>query len=324
MLNLVAASRPILQTDITPKSADVAVGGELTFATVFAGTLPIFYQWQANTGHGLSDIPDATNASLTLTNLQTSNSGEYQIVASNSIGGPVTSSTASLTVSSVPAFPQAVLAANPVGYWRLNETGKTSGGTLVAVDAMQKHNGTYGSASTDNIPGPAPAGGLPGFETNNTAVEFTNGLPNSFVTLPALNLNANTVTITAWVYPKGTPAAYSGIVFCRNPNDASGFNFTDNGQIGYTWNQNNEDSWAWMSGLVPPSDQWSFIALVVSPNSAVAYLCNNSGQFSATNAIAHTAEAFTSDTLIGGDNDDGGNGETSTGSWMKWRSLTSR
>ncbi|MGO8701807.1 MAG: chitobiase/beta-hexosaminidase C-terminal domain-containing protein [Limisphaerales bacterium] len=195
-----------------------------------------------------------------------------------------------------------------MGYWRLNEAGKTSGGNLVAVDAQQEHDGTYGSASTDGVPGPLPANGFSGFDAANTAVEFTNGLPRSYVTLPALNLNTNAVTITAWVYPKGTPAAYSGIVFCRNANDASGFCFTDNGQIGYTWNQNNSDTWAWMSGLVPPSGKWSFIALVVSPGSAVAYLCNANGQFSATNAIAHTAEAFTSDTLIGGDNDDGGSG----------------
>jgi hypothetical protein len=210
--------------------------------------------------------------------------------------------------TNVPPFPSAVLAANPVGYWRLNETGNTSSGTLVAADAAHDFNGTYGSASTDGVPGPAPSLGFPGFESGNTAAEFTNGVANSLVSLPALNLNANTVTISTWIYPIGTPANYAGIVFCRTGGDASGFCFTDNGQIGYTWNQNNANTWSWMSGLVPPAGQWSFIALVVSPSNAIAYLCNTDGQSSATNPIASTAEAFSSSTLIGGDNADGGNG----------------
>src|SRR5208337_1389494 len=42
--------------------------------------------------------------------------------------------------------------------------------------------------------------------------------------------------------------------------------------------------------------------------SAIIYLCNTGGVQSATNAIAHTAEAFNTTTLIGGDTADGGNG----------------
>jgi hypothetical protein len=309
-LDVVAASRPVLVSDIAPASAVENVGAQQTFSALFTGTLPIAYQWQADTGAGMSNIPDATNSSLTLTNLQTSDTGKYQVLASNSVSGPVASSVATLTVLTVPAFPTAVMAAQPVGYWRLNETGKTSTGKLVAADAAHSFKGVYGSASADGVAGPTPSEGFPGFESDNTGAQFTYGVAQSFVTLPALNLNANTVTITAWVYPSGIPAYYSGIVFCRNDNtgDASGLCFTENGQIGYTWNQNDEDTWGWMSGLVPPQGQWSFIALVVSPDSAVAYLCNAGGQFSATNAITHTAEAFNSSTLIGGDNGDGGNG----------------
>ncbi len=214
-----------------------------------------------------------------------------------------------LTPQADPSFSGAVLAANPVGYWRLNETGNASSGTLVAVDSAHGFNGTYGSASTDGVPGPTPSLGFPGFATDETGAEFTNGIPNSFVTIPALNLTTNTVTITTWIYPIGTPGNYCGIVFCRNGGDASGFCFTDNGQIGYTWNQNNSDTWSWMSGLYPPLGQWSFIALVVSPSNAVAYLCNFAGQTSATNAVASTVEAFSSTTLIGTDNADGGSGQ---------------
>ncbi len=205
-------------------------------------------------------------------------------------------------------FDTAVMAAKPVGYWKLNETGNTHSGTLVAIDSAHAFKGVYGSASADGVPGSRPSVGFPGLASTNTGAEFTNNVANSFVTLPALNLNTNAVTITAWIYPIGTPAYYSGIVFCRNGGDASGFCFTQNGQLGYTWNQNNQNSWGWLSGLVPPQGEWSFITLVVSPGNAIAYLCNTNGVSSATNAVASTVEAFTSNTLIGDDNFDGGNG----------------
>ncbi len=310
-LNLVAASAPVLVSDIAPRLASVVAGDSLTFSAVFGGTLPITYQWQAETGGGFTNIPNGTNTSLTLVNVQAANAGSYKVLADNAVGGPVSSGAAQLTVLAAPPFPSAVMAASPVGYWRLNETGATPGGNLVAADVTQNFNGTYGSAATDGVPGPTTALGFFGFESDNTAAEFTNGLANSFVTLPDLNLNTNTVTIATWVYPIGTPANYSGIVFCRPGNDASGFCFTDNGQIGYTWNQNNSDTWSWMSGLVPPAEEWSFIALVVSPNNAVAYLCNAEGQTSATNPVASMVEAFNGPTLIGDDSSDGGNGSRS-------------
>jgi uncharacterized repeat protein (TIGR03806 family) len=211
-------------------------------------------------------------------------------------------------VLDLPPFASAVMAANPVGYWRLSETGSTSAGDLVAVDATQNFDGVYGSSSADGIPGPTPALGFPGFENDHTGAEFTNGIPDSFITLPDLNLNTNTVTITAWVRPIGPPVNAAGIVFCRLGGDASGFCFSVNGEIGYTWNQNNSDSWLWTSGLVPPQEQWSFIALVVSPSNAITYLCNSDGVASSTNLVPSTVEAFNSTTLIGDDSYDGGGG----------------
>ena len=86
---------------------------------------------------------------------------------------------------------------------------------MTAADLTGNFNGTYGSAATDGVAGPGPATGFPGFESYNTAAEFTYNDANSFVTLPALNLNTNTVTLSAWIYPIGTPGSYSGLAFCR-------------------------------------------------------------------------------------------------------------
>lgn len=300
-LNLITASSPVLVSDITPNPAVSHVGGNITFSAAFKGTLPISYQWQANTGSGATNIAGATTASLTLNNLQQANAGSYTLLASNSVGGPIATGAAQLTVQSLGPFVDAVMQAGPVGYWRLNEAGSTAGGNLTAVDMSGNFNGTYGSATTNGVAGPRPGTGFAGLEISNTAVQFNSGSASSFVTLPALNLNSDTVTISAWIYPIGIPADNSGLVFCRPNGDASGFNFKTGGQMGYTWNQNNGNTYNWISGLVPPVQQWSFVALVISPDNAVVYLCNSNGVQSATNAVASTAEAFDDITLIGAD-----------------------
>ena len=307
-LTVFQPSEPVLVSDIAPKSALAYVGASAAFSAIFNGTTPIFYQWQADTGSGITNIPGATNTSLTLNNLQLANAGSYTLLASNSYGGPVATSAAQLTVLTQPSFVTAVMLDNPVGYWRLNETNSTASGTLTAVDMTGTYNGVYGSSAEDGVAGPDPATGFDGFESFNTGAEFANGVNNSFVTLPDLNLNTNTVTLSAWIYPIGTPASYAGLIFCRPDGDASGLNFTTGGQLGYTWNQNNSDTWSWSSGLVPPAQQWSFVALVTSTENAIIYLCNTNGVQSATNSVASTAEAFNSSTLVGDDADDGGNG----------------
>ncbi len=287
-------------------SSSVYAGTTVTFSIPVIGAAPFQYQWQTNGGN----IAGATNSAFVLTNAAVGNSGSYSVVISNAYGS-TNSATLVLTVTPPPPVPPgalAILANHPVAYYRLSETGSTAGGTLSAADSAGTFTATYGGNATDGVPGPRPSDGYTGFDSLNTGVSFANNVADSLVTIPALNLNTNTVTITAWVYPTAVPASYAGIVFCRPANDASGMNFTSGGQIGYTWNQNNQNTWAWMSGLVPPLQQWSFVALVISPNSAVAWMLNSAGQSSATNAIAHTAEAFNGVTLIGDDGADGGNG----------------
>src|SRR6185436_4357754 len=57
----------------------------------------------------------------------------------------------------------------------------------------------------------------------------------------------------------------------------------------------------WNPGLIPPLNQWSFIALVVEPAQATIYLINANGMTNAVNVLAHAARAFTDNIRIGGD-----------------------
>ena len=80
-----------------PTGGYVSVGQTAMLTVAAVGTSPITYQWRKN-GVPLSG---ATNASLSLTNLQSSDSGNYDVLVSNSIAS-FSSSVASLLVILTP------------------------------------------------------------------------------------------------------------------------------------------------------------------------------------------------------------------------------
>lgn len=78
----------------SPSSRWADRGGNLTFRVTSTGTTPLKYQWRLNN----LAIPNATNSSLTLTGIQTTNAGNYTVIITNGFGG-ITSSVAVLTVN---------------------------------------------------------------------------------------------------------------------------------------------------------------------------------------------------------------------------------
>ena len=77
-----------------PQSVTNALGNTTTFSVTPAGSAPFFYQWQFNG----ANIVDATNAILTLTDVQFANAGNYSVIVSNLTTSVATSSNALLTV----------------------------------------------------------------------------------------------------------------------------------------------------------------------------------------------------------------------------------
>jgi hypothetical protein len=82
---------PIITTQ--PQSQTNVVGASASFNATASGTAPLFYQWRFSG----ADIPGATDTALNLSNIQTSDAGNYTLAVTNSAGA-VTSTVASLTV----------------------------------------------------------------------------------------------------------------------------------------------------------------------------------------------------------------------------------
>lgn len=83
-------TRPTFQNH--PADASVLPGATTTFSATAISGLPVTYQWLKD---GIA-IPNATTATLTVTNVQLSNLGAYTVVATNSVG-PATSNPATLS-----------------------------------------------------------------------------------------------------------------------------------------------------------------------------------------------------------------------------------
>ena len=78
----------------SPSNQAVLVGGTATFSVTVSGTGPLSYQWSFNG----TNLNGATNTSLTLTNVQSSQAGNYAVWVTNAYGS-VLSSNALLLVS---------------------------------------------------------------------------------------------------------------------------------------------------------------------------------------------------------------------------------
>lgn len=82
-----------------PVSQTVGLGSNATLTVSCTGTMPLAYQWQINGAYS----PSQTNAALNLANVQWSDTGNYQVIITNSYGS-VTSSVATLTVGNPPVL----------------------------------------------------------------------------------------------------------------------------------------------------------------------------------------------------------------------------
>jgi hypothetical protein len=109
----VGRSALTLTADTAPSTKEVLAGQTAEFTASFLSSLPISWQWMANTGSGYEPMNGATNNTLVLPNTQFTNQGSYYLVASTS-AATNQSSPATLKVLAVPLPPVSGSDAAPV------------------------------------------------------------------------------------------------------------------------------------------------------------------------------------------------------------------
>jgi pectate lyase len=129
LLTTYAPTAPVINAQ--PQSQTVAPSNSVTFTVAASGSGNLFYQWYFNTN---TPISDATNATLILNNVQSTNTGKYSVIVSNSVSA-VPSAYATLTVSSTIAHSSpsisSVLFSN--GMFRLTIAGDSGVDYIVQV-----------------------------------------------------------------------------------------------------------------------------------------------------------------------------------------------
>lgn len=177
-----------------PQRTNVVVGDNAVFEVVASGTAPLAYQWRM----AGTNLPNRTNATLFLTNVQSSQAGGYQVVVSNAEGS-ATSIVAQLTVRP----PNTSIYLPPPGGWTYRYDGDAMA-TLgaAALDGTWNHdNGSDAWAGDLRGVNNLPPGGLSvsngiltledvvvsGGGNDNRRLYFTHVLSQDTVT------NANTI-----------------------------------------------------------------------------------------------------------------------------------
>jgi hypothetical protein len=95
-LNTTSSTAPAISQQPTNFLAQIS--GSATNSVTASGTAPLGYQWYFNTN---TPLANATNATLILTNIQNSNTGQYSVIITNSAGA-ITSSFATLSINQPP------------------------------------------------------------------------------------------------------------------------------------------------------------------------------------------------------------------------------
>ncbi len=123
-------------------------------------------------------------------------------------------------------------------------------------------------------------------------------LQGSLVEIPALNMSLTECTMAGWVNPNGNQPAWSAFLMTRG--SATGLNInpdTGNLALGYHWGDAS-NTWSYRPGLSVADNEWSFVAVTITPTEAVFYL---NAQETATNAVSHGSVNWNANVYIGGD-----------------------
>ena len=215
----------------------VYVGDSASFSLTASGAPTLSYHWYTN---GVL-VSGATGTSDAFTDLPAGRLTNSCIVSN--LAGAATN-TWILNVLAAPAnpYPQAVLALNPVGYWRLNEpdNGLNNGNAGAAcIDSVGGHDGVYNNVQLGLTPSYSTA-----TDPNETAAQFgVFATANSYVSgiegisFAAPNGTSANFSIVAWVNPTVNPGGATTMITqgAYGSDDTMVLDFTASGATPYRY-----------------------------------------------------------------------------------------
>jgi hypothetical protein len=139
-----------------PQGQTVNPGANATFTIGATGSGPLTYHWRkenVNLVNG-GKISGATNTSLTISNVQQTEVGNYSVTVSDA-NGTTTSASAALAVNTVVAFDE-TFESGSLSNWTVAISSATTGATSWSISTAQNHTpgGTYSAfvdISTDRM-----------------------------------------------------------------------------------------------------------------------------------------------------------------------------
>jgi hypothetical protein len=260
------------------------------FSVVVDGTPPFTYQWQhAGTNIGAATTTANVTNTLTVGPITTANAGNYTVTVTNAYGS-VNSAAATLTViePATDSYAAALLSlpthpTNLFGYWRLDDNATTNDPAI-----REYWNGNNGTAHVSDLSHGRFTFGIAGVATpaftaphhavatgtgpSGTAWQGTYANPwevpyrLDLANLPSAQTN---MTFTMWVR--------GGVRLMARNGYGQGYGLrNDAGNIRFQWgaydSTNGVKTATWDTGLVPPTDQWTFVALAVEGTNATVYM----------------------------------------------------
>lgn len=193
-----------------------------------------------------------------------------EFTLTGTIKGPVWSFT---TIGDIPVQDDSLL-----GWWNMDQVGTSS------ILDMSGH-GNHGSVEGE--------------------LEWVDGVADAalvlseddLITIAPLDVTTDTITMTGWIKPAKVHGR-TGIIFMRAGALTTGIDLMPDNQLGYHW-LDVAESWQYESGLVATVDEWSFVAMVVTPEKATFYL--NSVDTARELTRVHEPVTFSGDLTLGSD-----------------------
>jgi hypothetical protein len=303
---------PTITQDI--QSEDLFVGQTLQLTLAVSGTPAFSYQWKLNG----TPIAGATGSAYSLSDFSAGNVGNYQCVVTNNWGqAPSALAHIGIIIPAWGTYSSGIMADKPLLYYRfggvIGNTNYDSGVTGIATNQGTLGytcNGLYEETYAGGIAGMVGPVNL-NFESDNQALALDGA--SADVLVAPMNVILTNATIAAWVYQADYQQGSqkdAAAIYCDRADDPFMLDVSTSGgtqlpALAYAWNNNR---WQFKSGLTLPSNQWTFVAMVITPTNGTLYMQDGTTMWHTNDPVAFNPITVSGKGYVGWDTAGGATG----------------